>query len=102
MRPKRTRKDANHAEIVRELRDDGYTVVDVADLPGDRLDLFVGQQGAPVVVICSAAGFRRWLAEQGAGPLWAQVEIKTGPGAPFTDDEIEHLERCGWDGEVWV
>ena len=67
-RPKHTRKDANHAEIVRDLRDDGYTVVDVSDLPGKRLDVFVGQEGAPVVVVCSAAGFRRYLEQR--GHLW--------------------------------
>ena len=45
MRPKRTRKDANHNEIVHALRERGCVVIDVADLSGSEegnpLDLFV-------------------------------------------------------------
>jgi hypothetical protein len=105
-RPKRTRKDDNHAEIVQDLRDDGFVVVDVADLPGDPtnnpLDVFVrAAEDAPVIVALSAEGVRRWFEEHpGAG--WVQVEIKTSVDAPFTDAEEEYLRRCGWRGEVWA
>lgn len=80
-RPKRTRKDANHNEILTQLREDGCIVVDVADLAnkgdpeknyGHPLDAFV-------------------LPPNGEG--WIQVEIKADAMSPFTDEEIKYLDR---------
>jgi hypothetical protein len=41
-RPAHPKPDANQAEIVRDLRASGYTVIDVSSLGGEALDLFVG------------------------------------------------------------
>lgn len=108
-RPKRTRKDSNHAEVRDALREAGLIVLDVADLPGSRqhnpLDLIVldpyrGRR-PPVIVAASADGVKRWFA---AHPLAAmvQVEIKPSADASFTDDERAYLESLNlWPPEVW-
>lgn len=44
-RPKHTRRDANHAEIVKDLNDLGAHVIDCADLGGEVLDLVVCWRG---------------------------------------------------------
>ena len=44
-RPKRTRRDANQAQIMRELERMGAFVVDTADLGGQCLDLLVSWRG---------------------------------------------------------
>ena len=109
-RPKHTQKDENHLEVVRELREAGYIVVDVADLPGhsghNPLDLLVldptTRMPLPVIVACSADGVRRWLAEHPWQPL-VQVEIKPHAGARFTEDEKTYFRSLGlWPPEVWV
>jgi hypothetical protein len=79
-RPKRTPKDGNQGQIVKELRAAGCVVIDVADLPGDSkenpLDLFV------------LSPDRR---------TWVQVEIKVGLMADFKDHQIEYMRRL----DVW-
>ena len=44
-RPRRTRKDRNQAQIVRELRSLGAVVWDLADMGGEVLDLLVCWRG---------------------------------------------------------
>jgi hypothetical protein len=107
-RPKRTRKDSNHAELRDDLRGDGYTVIDVADLPGDPrhnpLDLFVmrPRENPPVIVATSAAGVRRWFAEH-PGEKWVQVEIKPAVDSRFTEDEEAYLRWLGiWPAWMWL
>lgn len=81
-RPKHTKRDANHAQMVKELRDLGFCVLDTADLGGMVLDLFVG-------------GWR------GPGPLhgewqWLHVEVKP-PGKRYnlTEGEREFFAKWG-------
>ena len=106
-RPKRTRKDANHAEIRQRLRSDGFTVIDVADLPGDPrhnpLDLFVIRQTSspPVIVATSAEGVRRWF-DAHPYTMVVQVEVKPDYGAPLTKDEEAYFEALGVPVEYWV
>lgn len=84
MRPKHTRHDSNHAEIVHELRRAGCVVIDVSDLGANAsddhpLDLFV-------------------LNPQGT--RWLQVEIKSDRDAPFTVSERVYLKRLNcWPPE---
>ena len=49
-RPKRTRRDANQAEIVRALRSLGAVVWDLSDVGGQVLDLIVFWRGRTRVV----------------------------------------------------
>lgn len=72
-RPRHTRRDANQQEIVDDLRRLGFYVLDLADVGGQVLDLFVT---AP-----DATGEWRWLA----------VEIKT-PDGTLTDNQKEFFE----------
>lgn len=106
-RPKHTVKDANHAEIRQGLRDDGYTVIDVADLPGDPrynpLDLFVIRKtlSPPVIVATSADGVRRWFENHPYAAV-VQVEVKPAHNAEMTDDEIAYFEAIGAPVEYWL
>ena len=50
MRPKRTKRDSNHAEIRDGLRQLGAIVWDIADLGGDILDLLVFWRGRCIPV----------------------------------------------------
>lgn len=70
-RPKHTKRDANHAQIVKDLRDLGFCVQDTADLGGKVLDLFVG-------------GWRAtWVTWQ-----WVHVEVKPpGKRSNLTEGE---------------
>jgi hypothetical protein len=77
-RPKRPKPDANQRQVVEELRDDGYTVIETAALPGhpehNPLDLFVLDP---------------------AKKVWLQVEVKVSHLEPFTDNERLYLEKYG-------
>ena len=82
-RPHHTKKDANQAGIVRDLRDLGFLVIEVADLPGNDnpvighpLDLFVG-------------GLRITL--DGDWYAWVQVEDKM-PGGELDDREQAYFD----------
>ena len=73
-RPKRTKKDSNHAEIVAQCRELGMIVWDVADLGGEVLDIIVYWHGKTV-----------------------PVEIKS-KGGSLTEDErisLDKLNSCG-------
>ena len=72
-RPRHPKPDANQADMIRDLRASGYTVIDVSTLGGDALDLFVG-------------GYHHIH----PGPFWVQVEVKTADGE-LTDDEREYI-----------
>ena len=106
-RPKRTRKDDNHSAVRDTLRGEVYTVIDVADLPGQKrhnpLDLFVMRPGVEpaVIVACSADGVRRWF-EEHPEQCWVQVEVKPRPGARLTEDEAAYLEWLGVSVEYWL
>lgn len=105
MRPKRTRKDSNHADVRDDLRQD-FIVLDVADLPGNKkhnpLDLIVlRKDDPPIIVACSADGVRRWFDEHPSADA-VQVEVKPDYEAPFTVDEKEYLGRLGlWPPTIW-
>ena len=73
-RPRYTKRDANQREIVFDLRKLGFYVLDLADVGGRVLDLFVA---AP-----DAAGEWRWLA----------VEVKTFAGR-LTANQKRFFER---------
>ena len=77
-RPTHTKKDLNHNSIVRELRKLGYTVIDVANLPGRALDVFVG--GHDHVT-------HAWA--------WVQLEIKANRKSRFTPSELAHFAELG-------
>jgi hypothetical protein len=73
-RPKYTKKDLNHAEIVAQCRELGMIVWDVADLGGEVLDIIVYWRGRAI-----------------------PIEIKS-EGGKLTEDErisLEKLESCG-------
>lgn len=55
-RPKYTRKDKNHADIVTELRDLGAIVWDLADLGGEVLDILVIWRGEIRIVEIKSEG----------------------------------------------
>ena len=83
MRPKHTRRDANHAKIVADLRAADCVVVDVADLPSHTLD-------APLDLFVLAPDRSRWV----------QVEVKPGLDSPFTLSERVYLKRLNrWPPE---
>ena len=75
-RPKHTKRDANHQEVIDGCRKAGLNVWDLADVGGDVLDILV-------------AGYN--VTEHSYQML--MVEIKTDPDAPFTDDERRVLEE---------
>ena len=61
-RPRYTKRDANQQEIVDDLRELGFFVLDLADVGGRALDLFV----------CGHAQYGEWY--------WLAVEVKTFAG----------------------
>lgn len=61
-RPRYTKRDANQQEIVDDLRRLGFYVLDLADVGGHVLDLFV----------CGHVGSGEWR--------WLAVEVKTFAG----------------------
>ena len=63
MRPKRTKRDSNHAEIRDGLRQLGAIVWDTADLGGEILDLLVFWQGKCVPVEVKPLGRESDLTE---------------------------------------
>jgi hypothetical protein len=75
------RRDRNHAQIVRELRQLGYDVLDLADLG----------QGKPDLLVCK-------------GPDYALVEIKDPLLSPskqrLTPDEIKF--HTSWKSRIIV
>jgi len=72
-RPRYTRRDANQQDIVDDLRGLGFYVLDLADVGGDALDIFVCGH--------TSGGEWRWLA----------VEIKAPDGA-LTDNQKRFFE----------
>jgi len=72
-RPRYTRRDANQREIVDDLRGLGFFVLDLADVGGDVLDIFV----------CGHIGGGEWR--------WLAVEIKT-PAGRLTDNQKQFFE----------
>lgn len=97
-RPKRTRRDGNHTEIVRELREAGFVVVETADLPGhprhNPLDLFVARPERLCLLDVIVATNAEQI-EQAASSGWVQVEIKPNVHARFTDNERAYLDLLG-------
>ena len=79
-RPKHTRPDANQPAERAKLREWGYVCVDVHNLAGNETDNPLDE------FVMSPAG------------TWVQVEWKTGPSAPFTDNEVAYFKHVGvWD-----
>ena len=79
-RPKRTRRDANHLQIVRNCQQLGMVVYDLADIGGVCPDL----------IVCWR---RRCI----------PVEIKApGKSRDLTDGEREGMENCVIIGVPWV
>ena len=76
-RPRYTKRDANQSEIVADLRGLGFYVLDLADVGGEALDLFV----------CGHIGGGEWR--------WLEVEIKT-PGGQLTPNQKRFFEM--WPG----
>lgn len=76
-RPKRTKKDINHSEIVNQCRELGMVVWDTADLGGGVLDLVVFWRG-------------RCL----------PVEIKANDKSKFTESEVESIDKLNHVGIV--
>ena len=72
-RPRYTRRDANQPDIVDDLRGLGFYVLDLADVGGDALDIFV----------CGHIGGSEWR--------WLAVEIKT-PTGKLTDNQKQFFE----------
>lgn len=58
IRPRRTRRDRNHADVVRDLRALGAVVWDTADLGGQVLDTLVCWRGVCLPVEIKARGKR--------------------------------------------
>jgi len=73
-RPRYTKRDANQSEIVEDLEGLGFYVLNLADVGGKVLDLFV----------CGHVGGGEWL--------WLAVEIKTLAGR-LTVKQKEFFER---------
>jgi hypothetical protein len=69
-RPKHTKRDANHAQIVQELTQLGAVVWDLADLGGEVLDIIVFWRGQ-------------------ARP----VEIKSTDTEDLTEKELHSIQR---------
>lgn len=74
-RPRHTKRDANHQDVVDGCRAAGLNVWDLADVGGDVLDILV-------------AGYN----VRTHGYEQVMVEIKTDSDAPFTDAERRCLE----------
>lgn len=62
-RPKRTKKDKNHKKIVKDCREKGMVVWDVADLGGKVLDIIVFWQGKALPVEIKSKGNAENLTE---------------------------------------
>jgi hypothetical protein len=82
-RPKRTRKDKVHREIVSTLREAGWVIVETADLPA--------QGGTDITHPLDI------FALTPERDLWLQAELKNDHFADFTESEIDYLKRM----RVW-
>ena len=79
-RPKRTRKDANHATLISQCRQLGMVVYDTADAGGKLPDTFMCWRGKCLPVEIKAEGKRDDL----------------------TDGELEGQAECAYVGVDWV
>ena len=79
-RPKHTRKDVNHAKIVRECRQVGIVVYDLADIGGEVPDTIMSWRGVCLLVEIKAPGKRDDL----------------------TDGEKRGRDKCARVGVYWV
>ena len=79
-RSKHTRKDVNHAQIVRMCRQLGIVVFDVADVGGTCPDTFMVWRGRCLPVEIKAIGKRHDL----------------------TEGEKVGRDRCSYNGVSWV
>ena len=76
-RPRHTKRDANHGEVVAGIKAAGLNVWDLADVGGDVLDILV-------------SGYN--ITKHGYDMV--MVEIKADDDAPFTAAEKRLLEAC--------
>ena len=94
MRPKYTRRDINHAEVVKDLRDMGMVVWDLADCGGKILDLMVFWRGMAVPVEVKQPGQERNLTEDERASM---LELETVGIWPVicvcAEDVKEHIEE---------
>ena len=74
-RPRHTKRDANHQDVIDGCRAGGLNVWDIADMPG-LLDLIVAGYNV------HKHDYEQLL-----------VEVKPDPSAPFTEDEKRILEE---------
>lgn len=72
MRPRHARPDCVQSEIVSDLRQLGFFVLDVSQLAHLGFDLLV-------------CGYSRKM----LGPEWLAVEVKSTKGSPLTEREAE-------------
>ena len=75
MRYRRTRRDANHAEIVAALKAAGCSVVDLAAVGGGVCDLLVGYEGANYLLEVKNLA-RKGGAENAAGTFAKQAKFR--------------------------
>ena len=75
-RPKYTKKDLNHAEIVAQCRELGMIVWDVADLGGEVLDIVVYWRGRAIPVEIKSEGGKLTNGERKSLRLLESAGIK--------------------------
>ena len=95
-RPRHTRKDANHAEIVGQLRDLGAVVFDTADLGGDVRDLVVCWSGKCLPVEIKQPGHEDRLTD---GERATLRELKRVGVPPVVATDVEDVMRAF--GRLW-
>ena len=90
-RPRHTRKDANHAELVRQLRDAGALVFDTADIGGMVLDLIVCWGGKCLPVEVKQPGHEHRLTD---GERATLRELERVGVTPVVATDVEDVMRA--------
>ena len=95
MRPRRTKRDLNHAEVRDGCRDLGMVVWDLADLGGDVLDLVVCWNGRCLPIEVKQPGLENDLTEGEQASIKALravgVEVVV---VTCVEDVVMSFEKC--------
>lgn len=95
MRPKHTRRDANHARLVANCRDIGIVVWDTADLGGEILDTIMFWRGICMPIEIKAPGKRTQLTDGERESIETLKRIEVPHAVAVTvEDVIEAFEHA--------
>ena len=101
-RPKRTRRDANQAQIINDLTQLGAYVVDTADLGGQCLDLLVSWRGLCLPVEVKQPGKENDLTDGEREAIEAHRSRGVYAFVATSAEDVIARFKTDWFGDVEV